>query len=170
MNLQPMDRWTPETYDELWIEADEHGELQKVVDTLIAMKRQGEPIINSELLLSLLVPHFREESAPPEVMPCRVGLRDFFIRTNGDIEVCFFYPSIGNIKENSAREIWYGPKAQEIRRQTVECDRLCLFTCLSQKTLKDKFKMGLTLLKYQPKNRKTEDLVEAVAPVGSSVE
>ena len=104
MNLQPMDRWTPETYDELWIEADEHAELQKVVDTLIAMKRQGEPIINSELLISLLVPHFREESAPPDVMPCRVGMRDFFIRTNGDIEVCFFYPPIGNIKENSARD------------------------------------------------------------------
>ena len=49
-------------------------------------------------------------------MPCRVGMRDFFIRTNGDVEVCFFYPSIGNIKEQSAREIWYGPKAQEIRR------------------------------------------------------
>ncbi len=63
MNFQPMDRWTPETYDELWIEADEHDELQKVVNTLLAMKRQGEPIINSELLISLLVPHFREESA-----------------------------------------------------------------------------------------------------------
>jgi MoaA/NifB/PqqE/SkfB family radical SAM enzyme len=170
MNLQPMDRWTPETYDELWIEEDEHEELQKIVDTLIAMKRAGEPIINSELLISLLVPHFKEQSAPPEVMPCRVGMRDFFIRTNGDIEVCFFFPAIGNIKENSAREIWYGPKAQEIRRQTVECDRLCLYTCLSQKTLKDKVKMGLTLLKYQPKNPKPENLVETIAPVGSSVE
>ncbi len=97
-------------------------------------------------------------------------MRDFFIRTNGDIEVCFFYPPIGNIKENSAREIWYGPKAQEIRRQTVECDRLCLYTCLSQKTLKDKFKMGMTLLKYQPKNRKIDNLVETIEPVGSSVE
>ena len=81
-------------------------------------------------------------------------MRDFFIRTNGDIEVCFFYPPIGNIKEASAREIWYGPKAREIRKQTVECDRLCLYTCLSQKTISDKVKMGLTLLSAKKKEKK----------------
>jgi len=168
LNFQPMDRWTPETYDELWIDEDEHDELQQVADTMIKLKRQGEPIMNSELVISLLVPHFRELSAPPETMPCRVGLRDFFIRTNGDIEVCFFYPSIGNIKENSAREIWYGPKAQEIRRQTVECDKLCLYTCLSQKTLTDKVKMGVTLLTHQKRQKPREDLIETIMPIGSA--
>jgi MoaA/NifB/PqqE/SkfB family radical SAM enzyme len=167
LNFQPMDRWTPETYDELWVEEHEYEDLQRVVDTMQELKRQGEPIVNSTLVISLLVRHFREEKAPPEAMPCRVGMRDVFIRTNGDIEVCFFYPPIGNIKEHSAREIWYGPKAQEIRRQTVECDKLCLYTCLSQKTLKDKFKMGLTLLKGQRRPKDPENLVEEIAPVGS---
>lgn len=147
VNFQPMDRWTPETYDELWIEADEHDDLQKVADTMLELKRKGEPIINSETVISLLVRHFREEKAPPEAMPCRVGMRDYFIRTDGSVEVCWFYPAIGNVKEQSARDIWYGPKAQEIRKQTVECDRLCLYTCLSQKTIGDKVKMGLTLLR-----------------------
>jgi MoaA/NifB/PqqE/SkfB family radical SAM enzyme len=160
INFQPMDRWTKETYDELWIEEDEHPELQKVADRMIELKRQGEPILNSELLISMLVPHFREETAPPEVMPCRVGLRDFFIRTNGNVEVCFYFPAIGNIKEQSAREIWYGPKAQEIRKQTIECDRLCLYTCLSQKTLGDKVKMGMTLLKNQRR-----DVITTITPV-----
>lgn len=160
VNFQPMDRWTKETYDELWIDEDEHPELQKVADRMIELKRQGEPILNSELLISMLVPHFREETAPPEVMPCRVGLRDFFIRTNGDVEVCFYFPAIGNIKEQSAREIWYGPKAQEIRKQTIECDRLCLYTCLSQKTLGDKVKMGMTLLKNQRR-----DVITTIKPV-----
>ncbi len=147
---------------------DEHAELQQVVDTMLELKRQGEPIMNSELVISLLVRHFREESAPPEAMPCRVGMRDFFIRTNGDVEVCFFYPPIGNIKENSAREIWYSPKAQEIRRQTVECDRLCLYTCLSQKTLTDKVKMGLTILTHQNRKKPTEELAETIMPAGSA--
>lgn len=171
LNFQPMDRWTPETYDELWIEPDEYEDLQRVVDTMLELKHKGEPILNSELVISLLVRHFREESAPPEAMPCRVGMRDFFIRTNGDIEVCFFYPSIGNIKEQSAREIWYGPKAREIRRETVECDKLCLYTCLSQKTLVDKFKMGLGLLKHQKRGSKqgsAPDLVETIAPIRST--
>jgi MoaA/NifB/PqqE/SkfB family radical SAM enzyme len=154
LNFQPMDRWTPETYNELWIDQDELAELQQVVDTMLKLKRQGEPIVNSELVISLLVPHFREQSAPPETMPCRVGMRDFFIRTNGDVEVCFYFPPIGNIKEASAREIWYGPKAAKIRKETVACDRLCLYTCLSQKTLSDKVKMGLTLLTARKKERK----------------
>jgi MoaA/NifB/PqqE/SkfB family radical SAM enzyme len=163
VNFQPMDRWTPETYDELWIEEDEHEELQKVVDTMLSLKRNGEPILNSELVISLLVPHFREESAPPETMPCRVGLRDFFIRTNGDVEVCFFYPPIGNIKGQSAREIWYGPEAQKIRKQTVECDRLCLYTCLSQKSLGHKVKMGLNLLRNQ-----CGEVVTTIQPMAAS--
>jgi MoaA/NifB/PqqE/SkfB family radical SAM enzyme len=165
LNFQPMDRWTKETYDELWIEEDELPELQQVVDKMLALKRQGEPIVNSELVISLLVPHFREQSAPPEAMPCRVGMRDFFIRTNGDVEVCFFYPPIGNIKEASAREIWYGPKAAEIRKQTVECDRLCLYTCLSQKTIGDKVKMGLTLLTAQKREKKAGQKDETALPV-----
>ncbi len=165
LNFQPMDRWTQETYDELWIDEDELPELQQVVDKMLALKRQGAPIINSELVISLLVPHFREQSAPPEAMPCRVGMRDFFIRTNGDIEVCFFYPPIGNIKEASAREIWYGPKAAEIRQQTVECDRLCLYTCLSQKTIGDKVKMGLTLLTAQKREKKAGRKEETALPV-----
>jgi MoaA/NifB/PqqE/SkfB family radical SAM enzyme len=163
INFQPMDRWTPETYNELWIEQDELPELQQVVDRMLELKRQGAPIVNSELVISLLVKHFREESAPPETMPCRVGMRDFFIRTNGDIEVCFFYPSIGNIKEASAREIWYGPKASEIRKQTVACDRLCLYTCLSQKTLSDKVKMGLTLLSARKREKPMQRQPEEVA-------
>ena len=51
-NFQPMDRWTPETYDELWIEEDEHGELQKVVDKMLELKHKGEPIMNSDLVIS----------------------------------------------------------------------------------------------------------------------
>ncbi|MDX2038313.1 MAG: radical SAM protein [Isosphaeraceae bacterium] len=152
-NFQPVDRWTPETYGDLWINEDEHDELRKVIDELVALKKAGAPIMPSEMVIGLMIPHFREESAPKETLPCRIGLRDFFIRVNGDVQPCYYYPPIGNIKEQSARDIWYGPKAQEIRKKTVECDRLCLYTCLSQKTIGDKVKMGLTLLKNKPKAR-----------------
>lgn len=164
LNIQPVDRWTPETYDELWVEECDQDDLRKVVDAMLALKRRGEPIMNSELVIGLMPRHFRGEAAPPEAMPCRVGMRDFFIRTNGDVEVCFFYPPIGNIKEHTAREIWYGPKAQEIRKQTVACERLCLYTCLSQKTLVDKVKMGLQLARRRPKPREGEALPPRSAP------
>jgi MoaA/NifB/PqqE/SkfB family radical SAM enzyme len=157
VNMQPMNRWTPETYDFLWIEEKDQPDLQRIVDRLIAMKRAGAPILTPESIIALMPDHFREKSAPPDVMPCRVGMRDFFIRADGNVEVCFYFPAIGNIKEQSARDIWYGEKANEVRRQTVACEKLCLVTCLSQKTLHDKVKMGLTLLKGQGRRRQGGD-------------
>jgi MoaA/NifB/PqqE/SkfB family radical SAM enzyme len=147
--LQPMDRWTQETYDELWIEEPDLPEFEQVVERLIDMQRRGAPILTSPKILRLFPDNFRGRKAPEEVMPCRVGLRDFFIRTDGKVQVCVHYPPIGNIREQSAREIWYGPKAQEIRQKTVACDRLCLITCHSQKTLMDKIQMGAKLLRGQ---------------------
>lgn len=146
VNFQPVDRWSPETHDELWIEEDRFDELQTVVDDLLQQKRKGVPILNSELTLSMWPAHFREESAPASVGACRVGLRNYFIRTNGDVEVCWFFPPIGNVKTQSAEEIWGSEEAQQRRRETTSCDRLCLFTCLSQKSIGDKVKMGMTLL------------------------
>ena len=107
--------------------------MEQITEQLLEMKHDGAPIMNSAQVLKLFVPGFREEQALPEAMPCRVGLRDYFIRTNGDVEVCFYYPAIGNVKEQSAKEIWYSEKAEKIRKETVECEKLCLHTCLSQK-------------------------------------
>ncbi len=146
VNFQPMDRWTQETYDELWIEEHHHIELTSVMEKLVSMKRQGAPIMNSEQILMMFPAHFREESAPPEVMPCRVGMRDCFIRPNGDVEPCFFYEPIGNLKQNSLKDIWYGEAGRKNRQQTTACDKLCLFTCLSQKNLSDKVEMGIKLI------------------------
>ena len=147
INFQPIDRWTKETYDELWIEEPDMPDLIAVRYQLLKMKRAGAPILNSETLLSVWPEHYRGQKAPPETMPCRVGLRNYFIRCDGQVEVCWFYPPIGNVKTQSARDIWYGQEATQRRAETTACESLCLFTCLSQKTIKDKVKMGLTLLK-----------------------
>jgi len=93
-----------------------------------------------------MVPHFREEKAPDAVRPCRIGLRNYWIDTRGDVKLCDEYPVIGNVKEQTSREIWYGEKAQKIRRDTLDCGKLCLITCVSQKTIFDKVKMGMKLL------------------------
>jgi MoaA/NifB/PqqE/SkfB family radical SAM enzyme len=147
VNFQPVDLWTPETYNELWLEKEDFSEFTQVIEQLIAKKLAGAPILNSAEVLRLFIPHFENEKAPDSVRPCRVGLRNFWIDTCGDVKLCNDYPAIGNIKDRSAREIWYGAEAREIREQTLNCDRLCLITCVSQKTLQDKIMMGLKLLK-----------------------
>jgi MoaA/NifB/PqqE/SkfB family radical SAM enzyme len=155
INFQPVDRWTPETHGELWIGEPELVELGSVRDELLRMKRSGAPILNSELHLLAWEKHFRDEKAPTEYLPCRVGLRNYFIRPNGDVELCWFYKTVGNVRRNTAREIWYGEEARQRRKETVECDSLCLFTCLSHKSIGDKVKMGLTLISGINKDRKT---------------
>ncbi len=145
---QPMGRWTPETYDELWIEEADLPEFERTIDRLVEMKRAGAAILTPDHVLRLMPDHFREKKAPRDVMPCRVGLRNYFIRTNGDVEVCNHgFPTIGNVKTQSARDIWYSAQARATRQDTVACERLCLITCLSQKTLGNKAKMGVELLR-----------------------
>ena len=146
VNFQPIDRWTRETYDELWIEPAQLPALREVVAELIELKNAGAPIMNSVTSLKLWESHFKEEKAPPSAMPCRVGLRNFFIRSNGDVEVCWYWPPIGNIKDQTAQAIWQGQEARKRREETTQCDRLCLFSCLSTNTLQDKVRTGISLL------------------------
>lgn len=147
VNFQPMDRWTTETNEELWIEKEQFPQLQAVVDRLKEMKKQGAPILTSDLLLDLWAAHFRDEKAPPEALPCLVGLRNVFIRPNGDVEVCWTFPPIGNVRTQSMKEIWRSPEARKIRKASVACQQLCLFTCLSHKTIMDKARLALKLLR-----------------------
>lgn len=147
VNFQPVNLWTPETYNELWLKAEDYDEFAQVIERLIEMKQNGAPIMTGDDVLRLFLPHFREDKAPESVRPCRVGLRNFWIETDGNVKLCNDYPVIGNIKQQSAKEIWYGEKAKEIRQQTLDCGKLCLITCVSQKTLKDKVLMGMKLLK-----------------------
>ncbi len=151
VNFQPLGRWTRETYDELWIEEKECPELDRIMEQLIAMKQSGFPIMNSEEILRLMTANFREEKASPENMPCRIGLEEFFIRPEGDVKLCFHFPSIGNTTKQSAKEIWMGEQAKKIRDNTIACDKLCLLTCLSQKSLLNKVNQALTILSRQKK-------------------
>ena len=64
INLQPLEQHTAEAKDEFWIGPDELDDLIAVRDRLLAMKRAGAPILNSELLLNLWPNHFRREKAP----------------------------------------------------------------------------------------------------------
>ena len=165
INMQPVDRWSDETRGELWIPEEEIPALMEVSKELVRRKKAGDPILNSELLLNSWDKHFREEKAPAEVMPCRVGMRNYFIRTNGDVEVCWYFPPIGNVKLQSARDIWYSELGNQRRSETTACDRLCLFTCLSQKTVLDKAKMAVTLITGNRGQHKAAKGTAAPAPL-----
>ena len=147
VHFQPVTLWSPETRNELWVEEEDHAELAEVIENLAGMKRVGYPISPTEEILRLFVSHFRKESAPEQFRPCRVGLRNFWIDANGDVMICDQYPVVGNIRDQEAREIWYGDRAQNIRQLTLSCSNLCVLTCNSRKSLKNQISMGLHYLR-----------------------
>ena len=147
LSFQPVEKGTQEVDDELWIGEEDLDDLIAVRDELLRLKRQGAPILNGEAVLRAWPAHFRGEKAPQEVMPCRVGMRNYFIRSDGRLEVCWFFKPIGNVRTQTAREIWYSEEARTRRKETIGCDKLCLFTCLAQRTLQDKLKIAMTLMR-----------------------
>ena len=147
VNFQPLERWTSETYDELWLETDRIAELQAMVDRLIAMKRSGRRIFNSVQNLACYIPHFREQKEELASAVNPIVLRNFTIRPDGEVEIGFFDGSCGNIKRQSAQEIWQGTIAQTVRREKLTEPRVLLNSAGSERSLLDKFRMGLMLLR-----------------------
>jgi MoaA/NifB/PqqE/SkfB family radical SAM enzyme len=147
IDFEPLRRWTPETDEHLWIRDDAVEELGREIDAVVALKQGGAPIETSEPKLRNFPAHFRGERVAPALATCRVGLRDFHIKCDGNVEVCWNFPPIGNVKHQTAREIWWGPEAQKIRRETVACTVGCAYSCLAHRPLTDNLKRGLMLIK-----------------------
>lgn len=148
VHFQPLTRKTEETYNELWIEEDDLNDLAHVSDQLVNLKRNGAPIMNSEHFLKLLGPYFSAEDLNPPIGPNRTGLRTYIIKTNGEIFLSTNWPSIGNVKHQSAREIWYGQPARQLRKESISAhSKSWMNTTEAPKTLTDKFRMGWQLLK-----------------------
>jgi radical SAM protein with 4Fe4S-binding SPASM domain len=152
VDFSPVRPWTPEVESELWIAQPADLEtLEKVVERLIAMKKEGAPIETSEAKLRSFPDHFARKPVLHGVSPCRVGLRDYHIRPNGDVSMCWFYPPIGNVKLNSAREIWYGAEASRLRAKMVVCTKFksvdCANSCLAHRTFVQEVQRALLMLR-----------------------
>lgn len=65
------------------------------------------------------------------LLPCEAGTENFFLDPSGDIKPCngmeenIWFGSMGNLKEKSFDEIWYGEKAKQMREQVRTCPKNC---------------------------------------------
>jgi MoaA/NifB/PqqE/SkfB family radical SAM enzyme len=84
------------------------------VQELIALKRQGLPIANTQHQLEVMIPYFRD---PESLMvltqghtahdkPLCTGMTMLQIQSNGDVRSCSCMDPIGNIMEAPIRRIW----------------------------------------------------------------
>jgi len=51
-----------------------------------------------------------------QVIPCRAGILSTVVYANGDVSVCETHPPLGNLRQQSFREIWYSTEAENLRR------------------------------------------------------
>jgi len=120
--------------DNFWLDTTELDSMDRIKDQLLALKRAGAPIMNTERDLNLLTYHFRREKPGDMARTCTVHF-------------CHDWPPIGNLRQQNAREIWYGDHAEDLRAKAIHCDKLCLVNCSTQRTLLEKVSMAMNLLR-----------------------
>ncbi len=113
--------WRESDKRELYVAGSEdlkklHDQLEK----LILLKANGEPIETGEAELRSIEDGFAGTLEYASAH-CRSAIRDFVIKPNGDVRVCPCTAPVGNLKRNTAREIWWSDAAKSARRRSLDC-------------------------------------------------
>jgi MoaA/NifB/PqqE/SkfB family radical SAM enzyme len=67
----------------------------------------------------------RTASRQAQVIPCRAGILNAVVYSNGDVSVCENHPPLGNLRQNSFWEIWSSPEAQSLRKSIAAKECYC---------------------------------------------
>jgi radical SAM protein with 4Fe4S-binding SPASM domain len=110
--------------------------LDQTVEGLIAMKRQGSPIENSQAYLKLFKLCFRGKPLP---IPCYAGYTSCVVDCYGDIFPCVPWNnwdrSVQNIRNTSLKAFWYSKEYENIRKIRINPCRDCFWNCHTEMNL-----------------------------------
>lgn len=106
--------------------------------TLLRMKRAGKLIANSEGFLSHLPNFFLFNQRVPSDYKCLIGYTNVFVDAYMNVHCCWdgrFKP-VGNLCNNSLKEIWNSSSYQVVRDKMVKCDCSgCWYLCTGEVTM-----------------------------------
>ena len=117
---QPIEQTYNTVEDPKWFEHSENwptdaAKAVAVVNQLCDLKRQGLPIANTFNQLEVMIPYFtdpqqlrlavRSHTAHEKRQLC-AAMTSLQIQANGDVRVCLARGPVGNIREQSIKEIW----------------------------------------------------------------
>ena len=69
------------------------------------------------------------------------------IKTDGTAINCHTLEPIGNVRNQSIRDIWYGEVGRQRRAETVKCTIGCSENCTIKRTVRQSFQGAMQLLK-----------------------
>lgn len=100
-----------------------YQELAEYVRQLWAPREKGRfGSIVEPLLQRAKVETARERR---QVVPCRAGVLNAVVYSNGDVSVCETHAPLGNLRQKSFREIWCSPEAERLRRSIANKECHC---------------------------------------------
>jgi MoaA/NifB/PqqE/SkfB family radical SAM enzyme len=109
--------------------------VERVLDRLQAMRRDGAAIDNSAAYLDALRTFFRGGELP---VACTAGLHTCVVDCYGDVFPCIPYSNrrrpVGNIADAPLRALWRSEAYERMREETGRC-RDCFWNCHTELTL-----------------------------------
>ncbi len=109
--------------DDPWLPGDMEA-VDRALDFLIALRRQGGPICNDAAQLEAFKQYFRAP-VQPNGLACRAGFQDVAFDARGQVLACYHLPPIGNVQSASLVDVWWGREAALRRQEVSGCRRTC---------------------------------------------
>ncbi len=136
---------------------DDLKELDRQIEGLIQCKREGFPIVTPTKELRRIKTFFRDLSQLSSRRYCTVGFRNLYITHTGDVQLCPWYPAIGNIREESLKKLWFSKVAAQQRREILNCKKPCLAGCMREYDLREKIQHFFLFAKKQNNGDEQKD-------------
>ncbi len=148
--MQPLELAHEDT-DLVYLWPQDFDHVDRTVKKLLEMKKAGYPLLNDTSHIEKFGLYFKsamhqQASLLERTGTCKVGVTNFFIGSNGDVVTCFYMDPVGNLQNHTAREIWESAEARKRREEIRTCERDCLLTCMTTRSLKDKAEIFLKVV------------------------
>lgn len=127
--FQPLYQTFAEPYDPTWYQRspwmpDDLILLDQQLDMLIAEKRADGPVCNDMRQLEAFKGYFRAPTLP-NGLGCKAGFKDIALDPYGNFLVCYHLRPVGNVRQTSLAELWWGKETAERRQEVAQCPRTC---------------------------------------------
>jgi MoaA/NifB/PqqE/SkfB family radical SAM enzyme len=108
--------------DPLWV--SNITALRTHTKKLLQLQARGCPVLNPPSQLRRM-PLYSERPDTVRDWPCLGTLSRLYVDPFGDVRLCYGFPPVGNILRDDPRALWRSAAAQEVRRASRSCTRLC---------------------------------------------
>jgi len=102
----------------------------EVMESLISIKNKNYYADNFQVFnpadqFRVFIEYFKNPQKFIKQDACHIDERAINITPTGDVRICFYKPSIGNIKTADIKQIWFSDEADIVRKQIKSCRRNC---------------------------------------------